>query len=278
MSSFRPAANDFSLPTALKPHFERRGVSRRCRCCTGAQRPGGHQFQEQRLGPGRDALPPGRAIDPAGDLGLAPAGKLAMLPARWPSQITALTVMSGELLTLAMCASKAFRSSGSWGVKAAIRTPSGSRICSNNASRSPSSTGRSATTAMCTPPAIRWASAEPNSPAFGQRARCVDTLPPTDPCVATAGQLWMNMQTGMVCSRCTPRGRKSPRRGSACTPTAACKQGPARRRARAPGRGADGVVAAGQARPGRREPLRLGAIRPAGKPSRSAGGPRPLPA
>ena len=49
--------------------------------------------------------------------------------------------MSGELLTLDMCASKAFRSSGSSGVKAAIRTPSGSRICSNKASRSPSSTG-----------------------------------------------------------------------------------------------------------------------------------------
>jgi hypothetical protein len=42
--------------------------------------------------------------------------------------MTALSVMSGELLTLAICASKAFRWLGSSGVKAAIRTPSGPRM------------------------------------------------------------------------------------------------------------------------------------------------------
>jgi len=46
-----------------------------------------------------------------------------------------------------------------------------------------------------------------------------------DPCVATAGQLWINMQTGDGLQPVRITGRKSPRRGSTCVPAAACKQG-----------------------------------------------------
>src|SRR2546423_931318 len=71
--------------------------------------------------------------------------KLPTLPTSSPSRVTARSSTSGEVRSFAMCASKAARSSGSREVNAAIRTDSGSRDCANNASRSPSSTGRSST-------------------------------------------------------------------------------------------------------------------------------------
>ena len=77
--------------------------------------------------------------------------KLATLPTSRPSRVTARWVTSGEVLTFAMWRSNAARSSGSPETKAAIRTDSGSRICSNKASRSESSTSRSATSATSAP-------------------------------------------------------------------------------------------------------------------------------
>jgi hypothetical protein len=76
--------------------------------------------------------------------------KLAMLPTSRPSTVTARVVASGNVRTFAMWTSNAVRSSGFSAVKAAIRTDSGSRICSNKASRSESSIGRSATSATST--------------------------------------------------------------------------------------------------------------------------------
>ena len=62
----------------------------------------------------------------------------------------ARNLFSEEDMIVAMCASKALRSLGSSGVNAAMRTDCGSLICSKIASRSETSTGRSATCEMLT--------------------------------------------------------------------------------------------------------------------------------
>src|SRR6266511_5779347 len=73
-----------------------------------------------------------------------------MVPTSRDSRMMARSLFSEEDMTFAIWASKALRSFGSSGVNAAMRTDSGSRICSKIASRSPTSTGRSATCDMRT--------------------------------------------------------------------------------------------------------------------------------
>src|SRR2546423_1753291 len=67
-----------------------------------------------------------------------------MVPTSRESRMIAQRLFSEEDMTFAMWASKAPRSLGSSGVNAAMRTDSGSRICSKIAARSETSTGRSA--------------------------------------------------------------------------------------------------------------------------------------
>jgi hypothetical protein len=100
-----------------------------------------------------DALPPEGPVDPVCDTGIAindEAGDAADEPS---IDVTARLVASGDVRAFAMWTSNVARSSGFSAVKAAIRTDSGSRICSNKASRSESSTGRSATSATRAPKA-----------------------------------------------------------------------------------------------------------------------------
>src|SRR6266487_51666 len=73
-----------------------------------------------------------------------------MVPTSRSARMMARSLFSEEDMTFAIWASKALRSFGSSGVNAAMRTDSGSRICSKIASRSPTSTGRSATCDMRT--------------------------------------------------------------------------------------------------------------------------------
>jgi hypothetical protein len=73
-----------------------------------------------------------------------------MVPTSRESQMMARSVFSEEDMTFAIWASNALRSFGSSLVNAATRTDSGSRICSKIASRSLTSTGRSANCDMPT--------------------------------------------------------------------------------------------------------------------------------
>src|SRR3989442_6081826 len=73
-----------------------------------------------------------------------------MVPTSRESRMITQNLFSKEDMIFAMWASKALRSLGSSAVNAAMRTDSGSRICSKIASRSETSTGRSANCDMRT--------------------------------------------------------------------------------------------------------------------------------
>jgi len=106
---------------------------------------------------------PGRAIDPVGNLGLAPAGKLGMLRPMTVADHCPQSE-SGELFTLAMCASNAFRSSRVLRREGSHPDAFRSRICSNKAFQIPGLYRAQRANSMCTschPPGQRGA----NSPA-----------------------------------------------------------------------------------------------------------------